>query len=238
FSPERTLDIIDEFANNLISETADGGGTEDERKRNIKRLLNFFPVIGEDEDGVMVELSPDQVLTLPKRFKSREVVRRGFMSNLLFNNISRIFASKHVLDIVNKFEKTEEGKLSGNKDKVDEDEFNDINVDDEGNVDVDDGLVDDQREKLFGDKIYETITISDDGEPVGKKITDTIMQDLEPSFEKVREEYDLTRAEQNRKLRDTKKKVEQAAENVEKELISRRRELDYELEKLEEEVET
>src|SRR5699024_6438641 len=78
FSPERTLDIVDEFANNLISETADGGGTEDERKQNIKRLLNFFPVIGEDEDGVMVELSPDQVLTLPKRFKSREVVRRGF----------------------------------------------------------------------------------------------------------------------------------------------------------------
>src|SRR5699024_4602415 len=173
-----------------------------------------------------------------KRFKSREVVRRGFMSNLLFNNISRIFGSKHVLDIVNRFEKTEEGKLSGKKDKVDEDNFKDVNVDEEGNVDVDDGLVDEQRKKIFGDKIYEEIVISDDGEPIGKKITDTIMQDLEPSFEKVREEYGLTRAEQNRKLRDTKKKVEQAAENVEKELTSRRRELDYELEKLEEEVKT
>src|SRR5699024_12237939 len=50
--------------------------------------------------------------------------------NLLFNNISRIFASKHVLDIVNKFEKTEEGKLSGKKDKVDEDEFNEVKVED------------------------------------------------------------------------------------------------------------
>src|SRR5699024_3751368 len=160
FSPERTLDIIDEFANNLISETADGGGTEDERKQNIKRLLNFFPVIGEDEDGVMVELSPDQVLTLPKRFKSREVVRRGFMSNLLFNNISRIFASKHVLDIVNKFEKTEEGKLSGNKDKVDEDEFNEVKVDSEGNVDIDEELVEEKRGRFFGDKVYAEIVLS------------------------------------------------------------------------------
>lgn len=238
FSPERTLDIIDEFANNLISETADGGGTEDERKQNIKRLLNFFPVIGEDEDGVMVELSPDQVLTLPKRFKSREVVRRGFMSNLLFNNISRIFASKHVLDIVNKFEKTEEGKLSGNKDKVDEDEFDEVKVDSEGNVDIDEELVEEKRGRFFGDKVYAEIVLSDDGEPVGKKITETIMQDLEPNFEKVRDEYDMTKAEENRKVRDTKKKVEQAAEHVEKELVSRRREIDYELEKLEEKVET
>src|SRR5699024_8018641 len=38
--------------------------------------------------------------------------------------------------------------------------------------------------------------------------------------------------------RDTKKKVEQAAEHVEKELVSRRREIDYEIEKLEEKVET
>src|SRR5699024_544139 len=238
FSPERTLDIIDEFANNLISETADGGGTEDERKQNIKRLLNFFPVIGEDEDGVMVELSPDQVLTLPKRFKSREVVRRGFMSNLLFNNISRIFASKHVLDIVNKFEKTEEGKLSGNKDKVDEDEFNEVKVDSEGNVDIDEELVEEKRGRFFGDKVYAEIVLSDDGEPVGKKITETIMQDLEPNFEKVRDEYDMTKTEENRKVRDTKKKVEQAAEHVEKELVSRRREIDYEIEKLEEKVET
>src|SRR5699024_4270306 len=59
-----------------------------------------------------------------------------------------------------------------------------------------------------------------------------------PNFEKVRDEYDMTKAEENRKVRDTKKKVEQAAEHVEKELVSRRREIDYELEKLEEKVET
>lgn len=237
FSPERTLDIVDEFANNLISETADGGGTDDDRKHNIKRLLNFFPVIGEDEDGVMVELNPDQVLTLPKRFKSREVVRRGFMSNLLFNNISRIFGSKQVLDIVNKFEKTEQGKLSREKDKVDKYNFEDVNVDEEGNVEINDGFIDEQCEKIFGDKIYEIITISD-GEPVAKKIADTIINDLKPSFETLRDEYGLTRSAQNRKLTDTRMKIEQAAEHVEKELISRKREFNYELEKLEKEVKT
>ena len=238
FSPERTLDIVDEFANNLIRETSDGGGTEDDRKHNIRRLLNFLPVIGEDEDGVMVELSPDQVLTLPKRFKSREVVRRGFMSNLLFSNISRIFSSKHVLDIVNKLKKTEEGKISGEKDKVNEEEFDDVDVDSEGNVNIDDGQVDENRKNIFGDKIYDEVTISDDGEPVDKKIVSIIMEDLEPNFEKLRDEYELTRAEQNRKLNDTRKKVEQSAEHIKKELNSRKRELEYELEKLEKEVET
>lgn len=94
FAPERTLDIIDEFANNLNSSTSGGSGTMEEREENIKRLLNFFPVIGEDTDGQMTELDAKQVLTLPKRIKSREVVRRGFMSNLLFNNIAGIFRSK------------------------------------------------------------------------------------------------------------------------------------------------
>lgn len=56
----------------------------------------------------MTELDAKQVLTLPKRIKSREVVRRGFMSNLLFNNIAGIFRSKKALDIINKFEKTEQ----------------------------------------------------------------------------------------------------------------------------------
>jgi len=92
FAPERTLTIYDEFANNLNSKTASGGGTTDDRENNIKTLLNFFPVIAEDSDGKMVELDVKQVLTIPKALKAREVVKRGFMSNLLFQNISGIFA--------------------------------------------------------------------------------------------------------------------------------------------------
>lgn len=70
FDPTRTLTIFDEFANNLSADTARGNGTAEQREENIRRLLNFFPVIGEDEEGKMVELDPKQVLSIPRRLKS------------------------------------------------------------------------------------------------------------------------------------------------------------------------
>ena len=88
FAPERSLVIFDEFANNL---RADAPGTSEGRQEVVRRLLNFLPILGEDTDGEMVALDAAQVLTLPKVFKAREVVRRGFMSNLLFANIGGIF---------------------------------------------------------------------------------------------------------------------------------------------------
>ncbi len=56
FDPARTLIIFDEFANNLSPETVAGRGTGEDREKNIKRLLNFFPVLGEDDEGTMIEL--------------------------------------------------------------------------------------------------------------------------------------------------------------------------------------
>ncbi|NLL83278.1 MAG: DEAD/DEAH box helicase family protein, partial [Lentisphaerae bacterium] len=66
FAPERTLIIYDEFANNLLTTTAAGGGTTSDREENIRKLLNFFPVIAEDDSGKMIELDVNQVLTIPK----------------------------------------------------------------------------------------------------------------------------------------------------------------------------
>lgn len=63
FDPARTLTIFEQFANNLNPNTAKGGGTAEERKENVKELLNFFPVIGEDEQGELVELDAEKVLT-------------------------------------------------------------------------------------------------------------------------------------------------------------------------------
>ena len=102
FDPARTLTIFEQFANNLNPNTSKGGGTAEERKENVKELLNFFPVIGEDEQG---ELDAEKVLTIPRKIRSVEVVKRGFMSNFLFQNISNIFgAPKEVIDIITKFE--------------------------------------------------------------------------------------------------------------------------------------
>ena len=49
FAPERTLLLFDEFANNLKDEGIKA--SEAERKENIRELINFFPVIAEDEEG-------------------------------------------------------------------------------------------------------------------------------------------------------------------------------------------
>ena len=51
FDPARTLTIFEEFANDLSSDTSGGKGDSDSRKQHVRELLNFFPVIGEDEDG-------------------------------------------------------------------------------------------------------------------------------------------------------------------------------------------
>lgn len=108
FAPERTLRIFDEFANNLSSTPS---SDQTVRRENIRTLLNFFPVIGEDSEGRMVELDAAQVLTFPQVFKAREVVRRGFLSNLLFANVAGIFRySEHVKEILEKLPETKQGK--------------------------------------------------------------------------------------------------------------------------------
>ena len=93
FDPARTLMLYDEFANNLKKSTAGGSGTTDERKQNIKQLMNFFPVIAEDDEGRMTQIDEHKVLSIPRKIKCEEVVRRGFMSNLLFRNIANIFSA-------------------------------------------------------------------------------------------------------------------------------------------------
>lgn len=109
FAPERTLTIFDAFANNLQSNPS---GDQAVRQQNIRTLLNFFPVLGEDAEGRMIELDASQVLTFPQVFKAREVVRRGFLSNLLFSNVAGIFRySEHVKAILDKLPIATQGKV-------------------------------------------------------------------------------------------------------------------------------
>jgi len=55
FDPARTLVNFEQFANDLSQDTAAGHGDLETRKKHILELLNFFPVIGEDEEGEMIE---------------------------------------------------------------------------------------------------------------------------------------------------------------------------------------
>lgn len=156
FAPERTLIIYEEFANDLSRRTANGGGTSDDRKENIKHLLNFFPVIAEDSEGKMIELDATQVLTIPKAIKAQEVVRRGFMSNLLFKNVSGIFASQEVREILENLNPVEVGKTVPQKtqDPID---TQDVKVDSEGEAQVDEDIVISETEARFGEKTYANI---------------------------------------------------------------------------------
>ncbi len=162
FDPARTLTIFEQFANNLNPSTATGGGTADEREANIRTLLNFFPVIGEDSNGELVELDAREVLAIPRKIRSVEVVRRGFMSNFLFQNISNVFsAPKEVLDIIEQFEAIEEpaGKINLTKEVKD-----DLSLNDDGEVELSEEFVIGRTLDVFGEKIYDqdmTLRIED-----------------------------------------------------------------------------
>lgn len=152
FDPARTLTIFEEFANDLSSDTSAGRGDVETRKEHIRELLNFFPVIGEDENGELIELDAEKVLTIPRKIRSVEVVRRGFMSNFLFQNISQVFgAPQAVMDIISSMEPVEEpkGKVNFSEEVKEE-----LALNDDGEVEVPDEMIIGVTKDVFGDKIF------------------------------------------------------------------------------------
>lgn len=155
FDPARTLIIFEEFANDLSPNTSSGRGDAEARKQNIRELLNFFPVIGEDENGELIELDAEKVLSIPRKIKSVEVVRRGFMSNFLFQNINNVFsAPKEVLDIIEQFDSVGEQKPKQNV-NLSEEVKKDLGLDENGNVNLDDEYVIGVAADIFGPKRYD-----------------------------------------------------------------------------------
>lgn len=154
FDPARTLTIFDEFANDLSTDTSSGRGDVETRKKHIKELLNFFPVIGEDENGELIELDAEKVLTIPRKIRSVEVVRRGFMSNFLFQNISGIFgAPQAVIDILEQLDAVSEP--NNKKTNLYEEVQKDLLINPEtGEVEIPDEIVFVTAEDIFGDKIF------------------------------------------------------------------------------------
>ncbi len=178
FDPARTLTVFEQFANNLNPNTSGGGGTVEQREKNIKELLNFFPVIAEDENGDLVSLNPEQVLTIPRKIRSQEVVRRGFMSNFLFNIRNVFNIPQDALDILNKIAPAKEEKSRKTTEIViaSADGFE---VDDDGNVIATDEYTAERVDQIFGDKKYAEIT-----EPIEDLVTQANSKD---SVEKLAE---------------------------------------------------
>ena len=174
FDPARTLTNYEEMANGLSADTASGGGDADTRKQHVRELLNFFPVIGEDEDGEMMELDAEQVMLIPRKIRSQEVVRSGFMSNFLFANISSIYGcSAGIINIINQFDAVSAPK-NGMVDVESVEELSGV-VDEDGNTRPNQAMVKEVQAALFGPKIY-----GDKEEELG----DLIAQSIEKYSEK------------------------------------------------------
>lgn len=153
FDPARTLTNYEEMTNGLSADTASGGGDADMRKQHVRELLNFFPVIGEDEDGEMMELDAEQVMLIPRKIRSQEVVRSGFMSNFLFANISSIYGcSAGIINIINQFDAVSAPK-NGMVDAESVEELSGV-VDEDGNTRPNQAMVKEVQAALFGPKIY------------------------------------------------------------------------------------
>lgn len=188
FDPARTLDIFEQFANDLSADTTSGKGDMDTRKRHVRELINFFPVYGEDDEGEMITLDAEKVLSIPRKIHAVEVVRRGFMSNFLFQNISNIFsAPKEVVDIIKQFEPVKEPVPVTPTTKED------LSINDNGNVELSQTTIDIGVEDVFGEKIYAVVDgLQDTIEEIQKKPTD-IKKDT--TFEALKEQFKATVAE-------------------------------------------
>jgi len=203
FAPERTLTIFDEFANNLNPNPSNDADT---RRDNIRRLLNFFPVIGEDADGTMKELDASETLTFPQVFKAREVVRRGFMSNLLFANVAGIFRySEHLKEILDKLPTAKQGHIDPSATlKV---PIPPIPTDAAGNATANEIMVNEQAVK-FGTPVWDATALPPIEPDVhSAAIAQKVVETVSASLEAVGAEYGMTQTQVERERQQLKHEV-------------------------------
>jgi type II restriction enzyme len=215
FAPERTLKIFDAFANNLH---ANSSGDQAVRQENIRTLLNFFPVLGEDAEGRMIELDASQVLTFPQVFKAREVVRRGFLSNLLFANVAGIFRySEHVKKILDKLPTAKQGKVrTGEPIEIPQPP---PVTDPDGNVHVDLETVINPKVDELGKPVYRVEDIPTPGpdapaSTAAAAIAKAVTEQSRAKREELKEEYGLTAAQVERDLKRTEQALKDRVERA------------------------
>ena len=245
FDPARTLIVYEQFANNLNSSTSAGKGTQAEREENIKELLNFFPVIGEDQDGKMVEIDASAVLTIPRKIKSVEVVRHGFMSNYLFANIGNIFsAPTEVTEIIKQLIPTSDKDFDAQVNTLKN--MGDIAVDEHGEVDILDEIVIGRSADMFGDKVYETVIAdidsvkdvmagidfeSDTAEVQAsiRRVKESLKDSIEHNvIDRAADEYGLKKSRQKQLVRESHNEIDLKAKRIEDDFIQQKRIAEFE----------
>ena len=196
FSPARVLRVYDKFANSLLADVVNGEATDSQRKQNVAELLNYFPVLAEDKYGRMVELNAEQVLTYPKAIIAKEVVNRGFVTNLLFININNVFnIPTEIINSLNKAQSTNDtGKQISKTEEVQHDSSRAAKRDHRISV---------NKEKLLGNKIYglkmrEIVSTAAEYTPkeeLANKIIEKYKEQIEEPLAVYREIYSPSKAE-------------------------------------------
>ena len=219
FSPNRVLQVYDKFANGLQAEAATGEVTGDERQRCIAELLNYFPVLAEDRYGEMIELNAEEVLTYPKAIVAREVVNRGFVTNLLFANIDHVFnIPTELANILNKAKTTNEsGRESSNRDVEH----------DSSRVEKRERRISANKNNMLGQKVYgdAMLEIIEDAivESVNNQssFTDSLASKFGQQIEEPLAIFQETYAPSRKELEETRNKEIEKAIGVAQEYISK-----------------
>lgn len=155
FDPARTLTLFEQFANDLTSYPTSSQLTSEQRTENVRELLNYFPVYSCDEQGRMMELDAEKVLTIPRHLHAQDVVNHGFMSNFLFANIGGIFqAPQVVMDIITNM--TPADSLKNTVDITHP--RNGLHLNEHNQIDVPHDIIIGQSKEIFGSRIYDTVT--------------------------------------------------------------------------------
>ena len=214
FSLARVLEVYDKFANSLNEVGATGKITEACRRENVGQLLNFFPVISEDNEGRMVELSAGDVLTLPKARMAVDVVKHRFITNLLFKDIGVVYnIPAEVMRLANKLSNTTDTGKVANKNREDVQPDPDRGERTRRRIDL-------NRRAIFGEKIYgdQIEQILDDArqstpDDFGRTFTDKVMDGaVEPLISKWIDTYSPSKTDQTEIRQSYTSKIKQVAQ--------------------------
>lgn len=213
FSPNRVLEVYDKFANSLLADVTRGEATEKIREQNVAELLNYFPVLAEDESGKMIELDAEQVLTFPKAIVAKEVVNRGFVTNLLFVNINNVFnIPSEVIAALNKAPSTSDTDKQTKSEEVQHDPDRKKNRDHRISV---------NKDKLLGNKVYtsrmQDIVLSAvdsdmEADEIVEKITADCMPEISELLGKYKDSYSPSKTDLDSIKNGLREKVKEAAE--------------------------
>jgi superfamily II DNA or RNA helicase len=213
FNPERSLGIIEQFANDLYANTAAGRGDYEDRKNNISELLKYLPVFGEDENGNLCELTADKVLSIPRQIRCDEVVRRGFMCSFLFtDDFSGVFKNPSVVTKILSQIATPKNLNKKVPIDISPADKDGMNLNDDGYVEVSDGKANEHASEAIDEtKFVEGVKNTSDA----LDVFETVRTDDEVEARKIKDEMNKIINQVSDNLVDGFKSVDKVSKTAE-----------------------